>query len=138
MERWGGANHPLVKAMVGFSVPLFLALNFPTVFLVILAGILFYTIVWLGVVHGYRRRYRIVGRLNFALQVAAKTFSNLKENSSRTMTRGLARHQSRRSLQRERKARLRRYRRDRNRRKRQQAREALAPTPETGRWSQSR
>ena len=126
MERWGGANHPLVKAVAGFSVPLFLALNFPTVFLAILAGMLFYAIGLLGVVHAYRRRYRIVGRPELALQLAVKLFSSLKENTSRTMTRGLAKHQNRKRLQRERNARLRRYKRERNRRKRQQAREALA------------
>ncbi len=126
MERWGGANHPLVKAVAGFSVPLFLALNFPTVFLAILAGMLFYAIGLLGVVHAYRRRYRIVGRPELALQLAVKLFSSLKENSSRTMTRGLAKHQNRKRLQRERNARLRRYKRERNRRKRQQAKEALA------------
>jgi hypothetical protein len=126
LERWGGANHPLVKAVVGISVPLFLALNFPTVFLAILAGILFYAVALPGVMHTYRRRYRIVGRLKLALRLAAKTFSNLKESCSRTLARGLEKRHSRKSLQREREARLRRYRRERNRRKRQQTREALA------------
>jgi predicted signal transduction protein with EAL and GGDEF domain len=125
MERWGGANHPLVKAVAGFSVPLFLALNFPTIFLAILAAMLLYAIGLLGVVHAYRRRYRIVGRPELALQLAAKSFSSLKENISQTMTRGLANHQNRKHLQQERKAKLRRSRRERNRRKRQQAREAL-------------
>jgi hypothetical protein len=126
MKRWGVVNHPFVKAVAGFSVPLFLALNFPAAFLVILAGILSYAIALLGVVHTYRRRYRIVGRPELALQLAAKTFSYLKENCNRTVTRGWERRQSRKSFQRERKARLRRYRRERNRRKRQQAREVLA------------
>jgi hypothetical protein len=125
MERWGGANHPLVKAVAGFSVPLFLALNFPTIFLAILAGMLFYAIGLLGVVHAYRRRYRIVGRPELALQLAVRFFSSLKEYTSRTMTRGLAKRQNRKRLQQERKERLRRYRRERNRRKRQQVREAL-------------
>ena len=125
MERWGGANHPLVKAAVGFSVPLFLALNFPTIFLAILAGMLLYAIGLLGVVHAYRRQYRIVGRPELALQLAAKSFSSLKGNISRTMIRGLANRQNRKRLQQERKARLCRSRRERNRRKRQQAREAL-------------
>ena len=125
MERWGGANHPLVKAVAGFSVPLFLALNFPTIFLAILAGMLFYAIGFLGVVHAYRRRYRIVGRPELALQLAVSFFSSLKEYTSRTMTRGLAKHQNRKRLQQERNERLRRYRRERNRRKRQQAREGL-------------
>ena len=121
MERWGGVNHPLVKVVAGFSVPLFLALNFPTIFLAILAGMLLYAIGLLGVVHAYRRRYRIVGRPELALQLAAKSFSN----TIQTMTRGLANHQNRKRLQQERKARLSRYRRERNRRKRRQTREAL-------------
>jgi hypothetical protein len=126
MERWGEANHPFVKAVAGFSIPLFLALNFPTIFLVILAGILFYAMALLWVIHTYRRRYRIVGGPELALRLAAKTFSDLKESCSRTVARGLERRQSRKSLQLEKKARLRRYRRERNRRKRQQTREALA------------
>ena len=125
MERWGGANHPLVKAVAGFSVPLFLALNFPTIFLAILAGMLLYAIGLLGVVHAYRRQYRIVGRPELALQLAVRFLSSLKEYTSLTMTRGLANHQNRKRLQQERKARLSRYRRERNRRKRQQTREAL-------------
>jgi hypothetical protein len=104
---------------------LFLALNFPTIFLAILAAMLLYAIGLLGVVHAYRRQYRIVGRPELALQLAAKSFSSLKENISRTMTRGLANHQNRKRLQQERKARLSRSRRERNRRKRQQAREAF-------------
>jgi hypothetical protein len=126
MERWGVVNNPLVKAVAGFSVPLFLALNFPTVFLAILAGILFYAIALLGAMYTYRRRYRIVGRPELVLRLAANTFSNLKESCSRTVARGLERRQSRKSLQREKRARLRQYRRGRNRRKRQQAREELA------------
>jgi hypothetical protein len=125
MERWGGANHPLVKAVAGFSVPRFLASNFPTIFLAILAGTLLYAIGLLGVMHAYRRRYRIVGRPELALQLAVRFFSSLKEYTGRTMTRGLAKHQNRKRLQLERKERLRRYRRERNRKKRQQAREAL-------------
>jgi hypothetical protein len=126
MERRDEANHPLVRAVAGFSVPLFLALNFPTVFLIILAGVLFYAIALLGVMHTYRRRYRIVGSPELALQLAAKTFSNLKEACTLMVSRGLERRQRQRSLKREKKARLRRYRRERNRRKRQEVREALA------------
>jgi hypothetical protein len=123
MEWWGVIKHPLVKAVAGFSVPLFLALNFPTVFLV---GILFYTIALLGVMHTYRRRYRIVGSPELALQLAAKTFFDLKEDCNLTVTRRLEEYRSRKTLRREREARLRRYKRERNRRKRQQTREALA------------
>lgn len=125
MERWAVVNNPLVKVVTGFSVPLFLALNFPAVFLVILVGILFYATALLGVMHAYRRLYRIVGRPELALQFAAKTLSSLKEGFSRTVTRGLEMRQKQQTLQRAKKARLRQYRRERNRRKRQQRREAL-------------
>jgi hypothetical protein len=40
----GEVNHPLVKAVAGLAVLLFLALNFPAVFLAIMAGVLFYAI----------------------------------------------------------------------------------------------
>jgi hypothetical protein len=126
MERWGGANHPLVKAVAGFSLPLFLALNFPSVFLALLAGILFYAIALLGAMYTYRRRYRIVGRPELALQLAAKALANLKEDCNRMVARELERRQRQKTLQREKKARLRRYRRERNRRRRQQTRMALA------------
>jgi|SRR5215207_8936413 len=138
MEWWREANHPLVKLVAGFSVLLFLALNFPTAFLAVLAGVLLYAIALLGVVLTYRRGHRIVGRPELTLQLAAKTFSKLKEDCNRKVARGWERHQSRKTLQRERKARLRRYRRERNRRKREQARRVLAPTPGTERWGQSR
>jgi hypothetical protein len=126
MERWGDVSHPLVKAVVGFSVPLFLALNFPTVFLGVMAGVLLYATALLGVVSTYRRRYRVVGRPELALRLGAKTFSDLSESCGRTVTRGLEKRQSRKVLRRDKKARLRRYKRERNRRKRQQARETLA------------
>jgi len=125
MDRWGVVNNPLVKAVAGFSVLLFLALNFPAAFLAILAAILFYAIALLGVVYTYRRGYRIVGRSELALQLGAKALSELKEGCNRTVARGWERHQRRKTLKRERKARLRRYERERNRRKRQQTREAL-------------
>jgi hypothetical protein len=126
MERWGEVNHPLVKAVAGISVPLFLALNFPSVFLAVMAGILLYAIVLLWVMRTYRRRYRVVGRPELALRLGAKTFSDLKESCSRTVALRLEKRQSRKVLRREKRARLKRYRRERNRRKRQQAREALA------------
>jgi hypothetical protein len=126
MERWGEVNHPLVKAVAGFSVPLFLALNFPTAFLVILAGILFYAIALLGVMHTYRIGYRIVGRPELALLLGAKVLTSLKEDCNRMVARGLERRQRQKALQREKKARLRQYRRERNGRRRHQTREALA------------
>ena len=125
MDWWGEVNNPLVQAVGGFSVMLFLALNIPVAFLIILAGILFYAIALLGVVYTYRSGYRNVGRSELALKLGAKAFSKLKKYPNRTVARGWERHQSRKTLKRERKARLRRYERQRNRRKRQQTREAL-------------
>ena len=138
MERWGEINHPLVKAVAGFSVPLFLALNLPRVFLALVVGIRFYATALPGVVSTYRRRYRIVGRPELALRLAARTFSHLKRDCNRALARRLERRQSQRGIGQERKARLRRYKRERNRRKRERAREALAPTPGTRRRSQPR
>ena len=106
MEWWREANHPLVKVVAGFSVPLFLALNFPTAFLAILAGVLLYAATFLGVVHTYRRGYRIVGGPDLALQLAAKTFSKFKEYCNRKVARGWERHQSRKTLQRQRQCNL--------------------------------
>jgi hypothetical protein len=137
MEWWREANHPLVKVVAGFSVLLFLALNFPTAFLAILTGVLLYAIALLRVMHTYRRGHRIVGRPELALQLAAKTFSKFNEYCNRKVARGWERHQSRKTLHRQRKARLRRYRRECNRRKREQARRTLAPTPGAERWSRS-
>ena len=64
MKRWGVVNNPLVKVVAELSVLLFLALNLPTAFVIILVGILLYAIALLGVVHAYRRQYWIVGDLN--------------------------------------------------------------------------
>src|SRR5215210_7180897 len=138
MEWWHKANHPLVKAVAGFSVPLFLALNLPTAFLAILTGLLLYAIALLGVMHTYRRGYRIVGRPELALQLAAKTLSKLNEYCNQTVALGRERHQSWKTLHREWTARLRRYRRERNKRKREQARTILAPMSGAERWNQSR
>lgn len=130
MERWGEVNNPLVKAVAGFAVPLFLALNFPAAFLVFMGGLLFYVIALLGVLQTYRGGHRIVGAPELAVRFMAKGLAGLKEASDQIVTRGLERRQRRRSLKRERKAKLKKYRRERNRKKRQQARQALAPKTE--------
>ncbi|HSL01872.1 MAG TPA: hypothetical protein VK869_16160 [Rubrobacteraceae bacterium] len=126
MERWGEVNNPLVKAVAAFAVPLFLALNFPAVFLALVTSLLFYALTLLGIAHTYRRQHRIVGRPELVAQLAAKALACLKDESSRTISKGLERHHSRKMLQRERKARIRRYRRERNRRQREQTREVQA------------
>jgi len=133
MERWGVANNPLVK-VAGLSVLLFSTLNGSSAFVIILVGILLYAIASLGIVDAHRRRHRIVGRPEFALQLAARILSNLREDCSQTVALGWMKHQSRGSIQRERKAGLRRYKRERNRRKREQARGILVPTRRMARW----
>ena len=126
MERWGEVNHPLVKAVAGLAVLLFLALNFPAVFLAIMAGVLFYAISLLAVVGAYRKRYRIVGIPELALRFAAKILESLKEEYDRTVVRRLQERKRRKLIRQEKEQRLRRYQRERARRKREQARRAFA------------
>ena len=123
MERWGEVKHPLVKVVAGSAVLLFLALNFPAVFLAIMAGVLFYAISLLGVVGAYRKRYRIIGVPERALRFAAKVLENLKYEYDRTVVRRLQERKRRKLIRQER---LRRYQRERNRRKREHARRASA------------
>ncbi len=123
MERWGEVKHPIVKAAAGSAVLLFLALNFPAVFLAIIAGVLFYAISLLGVVGAYRKRYRIIGVPELALRFAAKVLENLKYEYDRTVVRRLQERKRRKLIRQER---LRRYQRERNRRKREHARRASA------------
>ena len=61
MGRWRQVDNPLVKAVAGFTVPLFLALNFPAVFLALVTGLMFYALALVGVAHAYRRSHRVVG-----------------------------------------------------------------------------
>ena len=126
MERWGEVNHPLVKAAAGLAVPLFLALNFPAAFLVIVVGVLFYAIALLGVVGAYRKRYRIVGIPELALRFAAKILESLKEEYDRTVVRRLQERKRRKRIRQEKEERFRRYQRERARRKREHARRVFA------------
>jgi cell shape-determining protein MreC len=126
MERWGEVNHPLVKAVAGLAVLLFLALNFPAVFLVIMAGVLLYAISLLGVVGAYRKRYRIIGVPEVAVRFAAKVLENLKEEYDRTVVRRLRERKRRKLIRQEKEERLKRYQRERNRRKREHARRAFS------------
>lgn len=125
VERWGDIDNPLVKAVAGFAVPLFLALNFPAVFFALVGGVVFYSIALLVVAHAYRRSHRVVGRPEVLARMAASALAAVKEWCDRIVARGLEEHKRRSNLKRERKARLRRYRRERNRQKRQRAREIL-------------
>jgi hypothetical protein len=126
MERWGEVNHPLVKAAAGLAVPLFLALNFPAAFLVIVVGVLFYAIALLGVVIAYRKRYRIVGIPELAFWFAAEILESLKEEYDRTVVRRLQELERRKRIRQEKEQRFRRYQRERARRKREHARRAFA------------
>ena len=126
MERWGEVNHPLVKAVAGSAVLLFLALNFPAVFLAIVAGGLFYAISLLGVVGAYRKRYRIIGVPELAVRFAAKVLEDLKYEYDRTVVRRLHERKRRKLIRLEKEERLKRYQRERNRRKREHARRASA------------
>jgi hypothetical protein len=126
MERWGKVNHPLVKAVAGLAVLLFLALNFPAVFLAIMAGVLFYAISLLAIVGAYRKRYRIVGVPELAGRFAAKVLESLKEEYDRTVVSRLQERKRRKLIRQEKEQRLRRYQRERARRKREQARRASA------------
>ncbi len=126
MERWGEVNHPLVKAVAGSAVLLFLALNFPAVFLAIMAGVLFYAIAPLAVVTAYRKRHRIVGVLGLAVRSAAKILESLKAGYDRTVVRRLQERKRRKPIRQEKEERLKRYQRERNRRKREHARRASA------------
>ena len=113
MEWWGEVNHPLVKVVAGLAVLLFLALNFPAVFLAIMAGVLFYAISLLGVVGAYRKQYLIVGIPELAVRFAAKVLENLKEEYDRTAVRGLQERKRRKLIRQEKEERLRRYQRER-------------------------
>ncbi len=126
MERWGEVNHPLVKAVAGSAVLLFLALNFPAVFLAIVAGGLFYAISLLGVVGAYRKRYRIIGVPELAVRFTAKLLENLKCEYDRKVVRRLQERKRRKLIRQEKDERFRRYKRERNRRKREHARRAFS------------
>jgi hypothetical protein len=125
MERWGEVSHPLVKAVAGSAVLLFLALNFPVVFVAIMAGGLFYAISLLGVVGAYRKRYRIIGVPELAVRFAAKISESLKEEYDRTVVRRLQERKRCKLIRQEKEQRLKRYQRERNRRMREHARRAF-------------
>ncbi len=125
-EWWGEFDNPFVKGVTGIAVSLFLALNFPKVFLAVIAAALSYGVALLGVPYAYRNRYAIVGKLELAVRSMWRTFSEAKEGCSRTVVHALEERKRRKLLKREKEERLRRYKLERNRRKREQARRALA------------
>jgi hypothetical protein len=122
---WGEFNHPLVKGVTGFALCLFLALNFPVVFLAIVATALCYAVALVGVTHAYRNRNVIVGKSELAVRFVRRTFSGFREGCNRTVAHALEERERRKLLKREKEERFRRYKRERNRRKREHARRAL-------------
>ena len=92
---WEEFNNPLVKGVTGFALCLFLALNFPVVFLTIVAAALCYAVAPVGITYAYRSR------------------------------KALEERERRKLRKREQEERLRRYKLERNRRKREHGRRAL-------------
>ena len=125
-EWWAWFNNPFVKGATGCALSLFLALNFPVVFLAIVATALCYAVVPVAVACAYRNRYSIVGKSELAVRFARRACSGFGEGCSRTVAHALEEYERRKLLNREKQERLRRYKRERNRRKREQARRALA------------
>ena len=124
-EWWEDFNNPLVKGVMGFALCLFLALNFPVIFLAIVAAALCYAVALVGVAYAYRNRNAMVGKSELAVRFVRRTFSSFREGCSRTVAHALEERERRKVLKREKEERLRRYRLKRNRRKREHARRAL-------------
>jgi hypothetical protein len=124
-EWWEDINNPLVKGVTGFALCLFLALNFPVVFLAIVAAALCYAVAPVGMAYAYRNRNAMVGKSELAVRFVRRTFSSFREGCSRTVAHALEERERRKVLKREKEERLRRYKLERNRRKREQARRAL-------------
>jgi len=125
-EWWAWFNNPFVKGAAGCALSLFLALNFPVVFLAIVATALAYAVVPVAVGYAYRHRYAIVDKSELAVQFVRRACSGFAEGCSRTVAHALEGYERRKLLKREKQERLRRYKRERNRREREQARRALA------------
>jgi len=126
MKEWReDFSNPLVKGVMGFALCLFLVLNFPVVFLAIVAAALCYAVVPVGIAYAYRNRNAILGKSERAVRFVRRTFSGLREGCSRRVADALEERERRKLLKREKEERLRRYRLKRNRRKRELARRAL-------------
>jgi hypothetical protein len=124
-EWWEDINNPLVKGVTGFALCLFLALNFPVVFLAIVAAALCYALAPVGMAYACRNRNATVGKSELAVRFVRRTFSSFREGCTRTVVHALEERERRKVLKREKEERLRRYKLERNRRKREQARRAL-------------
>jgi hypothetical protein len=124
-EWWAWFHNPLVKGATGCALSLFLALNFPVVFLAIVATALSYAVVPVGIAYAYSNRYAIVGKSELTVRFVRRACSAFGEGCSRTVAHALEERERRKLLKREKQERLRSYKRERNRRKREQARRAL-------------
>ena len=124
-EWWGWFNNPFVKGVTSCALSLFLALNFPVVFLIIVAAALSYVVVAVGIAYAYRHRNAIVGKSELAVRFVRGACSGFGERCSRTVAHALEERERRKFLKREKEERFRRYKRERNRRKREHARRAL-------------
>jgi hypothetical protein len=127
VRRWSGNfGNPLVKVVTSVALSLFLALNFPLVFLATVVVALSYVAAAVGVACAYRYRYGIVGKLELAIRFAARASADLREKCQQSVAHTLQERQRRKCLRRERSERLRRYKRELNRKKRKRARKAFA------------
>lgn len=125
-EWWGWFNNPFLKGATGCALSLFLALNFPVVFLAIIVAALSYAFAPVAVAYAYRNRYAIVGKSELAVRFMRRACSGVVEGCRRTVAHTLEEYERRKLLKQEKQEKLRRYKRERNRRKREQARRALA------------
>jgi hypothetical protein len=125
-EWWEDFSNPLVKGVTGSAVSLFLALNFPVVFLAIVAAALSYVVMPVAVAYAYRNRNAIVSKSELTVRFVRRVCSGFGEGCSRAARHTLEGYERRKLLKQEKQERLRRYKRERNRRKREQARRALA------------
>jgi hypothetical protein len=124
-EWWEDFNNPLVKGVTSFALCLFSALNFPVLFLAIVAAALCYAVAPVGIAYAIRNRNAIVGKSKLAVRFVRRACSGVGETCSRLVAHALEEYERRKFLKREKEERLRRYRLERNRRKREHARRAL-------------
>ena len=124
MKEWReDFSNPLVKGVTGFALCTFLALNFPVVFLTIVAAALCYAVALVSVAYAYRNA--IVGKSELAVRFVQRTTSGFKEGCSRTVAHAIEQREKRKLHKRKKEERLRRYKRERNGRKREHAKRAL-------------
>jgi sensor histidine kinase YesM len=122
----GDFDNSLVKVVTSVALSLFLALNFPLVFLATVVAALSYVAAVVGVACAYRYRYGIVGKLELGTRFAAKASADLRKKCQQSVADALYERERRKCLRQERSERLRRYKRELNRKKRERARKALS------------